>query len=176
VSEAAQLYFAYGSNLNLEGMASRCAGATRLGPATLEGWRLAFRGVADIEPAPGCVVPGGLWRVSDTDIHALDRYEGAPRLYRQCPVEVLTPQGPERAMTYVMCEGSDYLGLPSPGYYKCILEGYRAWGLPVAELERAARAAIEDLDARGVSGYERDGEKRLRAVLDGHPFGTESRR
>ena len=33
-----QLYFAYGSNINLEQMAWRCPGAEVFGPAVLEGY------------------------------------------------------------------------------------------------------------------------------------------
>ena len=55
-----QLYFAYGSNINLEQMAWRCPGAEVFGPAVLEGYELLFRGnsrrgsgVATIAPKEG---------------------------------------------------------------------------------------------------------------------------
>ena len=39
-----RLYFAYGSNINLEQMAIRCPAAQVVGPAVLDGYELLFRG------------------------------------------------------------------------------------------------------------------------------------
>ena len=41
-----RLYIAYGSNLNLEQMRCRCPTAEVVDKATLDGWRLRFRGGA----------------------------------------------------------------------------------------------------------------------------------
>lgn len=41
---AKRLYFAYGSNINLEQMAVRCPAALMVGPAVLDGYELLFRG------------------------------------------------------------------------------------------------------------------------------------
>ena len=57
-----KFYFAYGSNLNLEQMAYRCAAAYVVGLAVLKEFRLVFRGfssgigVASILPVEGSVV------------------------------------------------------------------------------------------------------------------------
>jgi hypothetical protein len=65
-----QLYFAYGSNINLEQMAVRCPAATPVCPVTLDNYRLAFRGgaghfgVAAIIPAQGEKVYGLLWKIT----------------------------------------------------------------------------------------------------------------
>ena len=50
-----KLYFAYGSNINLDQMAYRCPDAQVVGPVKLEGWELLFRGsgVATISPKKG---------------------------------------------------------------------------------------------------------------------------
>ena len=42
------LYIAYGSNMNRDQMSVRCPHAKPLGAYYLDGWRLVFRGVADI--------------------------------------------------------------------------------------------------------------------------------
>ena len=42
---AERLYFAYGSNINLEQMAVRCPAAQVVGPAVLVGLVLLFRGL-----------------------------------------------------------------------------------------------------------------------------------
>ena len=159
------LYFAYGSNLNRVDMEARCPGARPYIPARLPGWKLTFRGVADIEPAAGRTVEGALWWLSPGDVRRLDRYEGAPSLYRQQVVEVATERGPRQAMTYVMTERT-YLGLPSAWYLGRIEEGLFDWGLPSKGLKRALDETRLALEAIGVRGYRADGRKRMRAILD----------
>ena len=64
-----KLYFAYGSNMNLNQMAFRCPDAEVVESVRLEGYRLAFRtngggnGVATILPEEGSYVDGVLWRI-----------------------------------------------------------------------------------------------------------------
>ena len=59
---AERLYFAYGSNINLEQMACRCPAAEVVGSAVLDGYELLFRGnrsgygVATVEPLSGSQV------------------------------------------------------------------------------------------------------------------------
>ncbi len=146
-------------------MRRRCPDARGAGPAQLEGWRLAFRGVADIERAAGRRVHGALWSLSDRDLANLDRYEGAPDHYRRELVEITTPDGPCLAITYVMTDRS-YLGLPSPLYVERMATGFRDWGLSVRQLARAIRETRLELERLGVERYEIDGEKRLRALLE----------
>jgi len=156
-------YFAYGSNLSLEGMASRCPDSEPVGRATLEGWTLTFNGVADIERREGARTHGVLWRISDRDLERLDSYEGYPRLYRRELVSVQTEQGEVVAVTYVM--NDDYVGLPSPSYYEIIKRGYDQWNLPVAAVDLAVATVKDSLYDRGIRSFEPDGPKRLRPAL-----------
>ena len=165
MSEPPTYYFAYGSNLNRADMRVRCPGAKALTVAALAGWRLTFRGVADIEPVPGGTVHGALWRLDRTDLRSLDRYEGAPHLYERRLLAVDTESGPLEAIAYVMTS-DDYLGLPSPRYFERIARGYDDWGLPRAALASALRATREELAAQGVSRFHPDGRKRLRGLAD----------
>jgi gamma-glutamylcyclotransferase (GGCT)/AIG2-like uncharacterized protein YtfP len=164
----ATLYFAYGSNLNRADMRIRCPNARPATRARLDGWRLTFRGVADIEPAEGRTVHGALWWVSGDDLRSLDRYEGAPSNYRQTPVGVETDAGPRPAMTYVMTH-RDYLGLPSQWYLGRIEDGFADWALPESELRRALEETRAELNELGVRSYRADGRKRLRALLADDP-------
>lgn len=159
-------YFAYGSNLSVEGMAVRCPSATRVGRARLDGWRLTFRGVADVEPASEEVVEGALWTVTPKDVRSLDHYEGAPHMYDREVVEVAAEGGRTvKAFTYVMTDRS-VVGLPTPYYYGIIERGYVDFGIEVSLLERS----LSDLRARHslkpVAYYEPVGKKRLMAVLE----------
>ena len=155
-------YFAYGSNLNLEGMKARCADCVPAGTATLDDWSLTFRGVADIERLQGRRTYGALWGISDRDLERLDSYEGYPRVYRRRLVSVRVGEREVGALTYVMDD--DYVGLPSSFYYETIRQGYEQWDLPVLALEVAAARAQDRLHDRGFSRFEPDGPKRLRAV------------
>ena len=77
-------YFAYGSNLNKEQMASRTPFATSEGHMYIDDWRLVFRGVADIEPHKGSRLAVGMWKITKPDEDNLDRYEGVKHgLYRK---------------------------------------------------------------------------------------------
>ena len=77
------LYFAYGSNINLEQMEHRCPDAQLVGPVTLQNYELQFRGsgFATVAPKKDCVVHGLLWKLTPKSEQALDRYEGYPRHY-----------------------------------------------------------------------------------------------
>jgi gamma-glutamylcyclotransferase (GGCT)/AIG2-like uncharacterized protein YtfP len=161
---SAVLYFAYGSNLNLTDMRTRCPDARAEAPARLRGWRLIFRGVADIEPAEGCSVYGALWWLSPRDVRSLDAYEGAPTHYLQRTLEVETDAGLRQAMTYIMASEA-YHGLPSAWYLERIEEGFRDWSLPIGELQRALDQTREQLRSLGVAHFRSDGRKRLKAIL-----------
>ena len=77
------LYFAYGSNINLEQMEHRCPDAQLVGPVTLQNYELQFRGsgFATVAPKKGSVVHGLLWKLTPSCEQSLDRYEGYPRHY-----------------------------------------------------------------------------------------------
>jgi hypothetical protein len=126
-----KLYFAYGANLNLEGMQFRCPDAKPISTLMLEGWRLSFSGVATIQPEPGSRVPGALWSLTQECEDNLDVFEGYPFLYTKMHLT----QADQTFMVYVM--NDDPPAPPSRSYFNTILEGYRDWGLPVSELHRA---------------------------------------
>jgi len=156
------LYFAYGSNLHYEGMASRCPDSRPIGRAMLDGWTLTFRGVADIKPREGSRTHGALWSISDRDLDRLDRYEGYPSLYRRELVVVKAERDQLVAITYVM--NDDYIGLPSPSYYRTIKRGYKQWELPILDLEMTLAEVKDRLYDRGLTRFRSDGPKRLRPV------------
>ena len=70
------LYFAYGSNINLDQMRYRCPDASVYGQAVLDNYDLRFRGsgVATVEPKEGACVYGLLWELTDKCEASLDRY------------------------------------------------------------------------------------------------------
>jgi len=126
-----KLYFAYGANLNLEGMRFRCPDARPVGVLMLDGYRLAFSGVATIQPEAGAQVAGALWEITQECEDNLDVFEGFPFLYTKLH---LTQAG-KTFMVYVM--NDDPPAPPSRSYYETIAQGYRDWGLPLDSLQRA---------------------------------------
>ncbi len=143
-----KLYFAYGSNINLEQMVYRCPDAQVVGPVALEGYELLFRGsgVATIGPKEGSTVHGLLWRLTPDCERSLDRYEGYPHLYGKQPVTVRDAQGRElTVMAYVMSERYRAPAVPPTSYYQGILEGYRQSGLPVEALKKAWANAVREV-------------------------------
>ena len=106
------MYFAYGSNINLDQMAYRCPAAQVVGPVVLEGYELLFRGnasgngVATIKPKEGQQVHGLLWRITPGCERSLDLYEGYPHLYEKGAVAVRDNAGRQlTVMAYVMTDG-----------------------------------------------------------------------
>ena len=144
-----KLYFAYGANLNMSGMAHRCPQAVAVQPFYLEDYRLAFSGVATIQPRPGHRVAGALWAITEECEKRLDVFEGFPTMYRK---EVLEVDGME-IMFYVM--NSDQPWEPDVGYLMTIAQGYQDFGLPIQDLREAvATTQEEQYDLyRSTTGY-----------------------
>ena len=143
-------YLAYGSNLNRKQMDGRCPGAAAVGRAVIEGYRLSFRhGYLTIEPEEGCSVTVGVYRISEENERALDRYEGYPRLYFK---ETMTVpfmgydasgehfEGKISAMVYIMNAGFPVQG-PTEQYLEVCRTGYRDFGLDIWPLNEAVARA-----------------------------------
>lgn len=147
------LYIAYGSNLNLEQMASRCPTARVAEASQLTGHRLLFRGaragaVATVEPFDGGSVPVLVWEITPADEAALDRYEGFPFLYRKETLEVELGGKTVTAMAYIMNKEMPVgvyrpLGQPGAHYYSIILEGYKTAGFDTDILRKATIESVE---------------------------------
>lgn len=140
------IYFAYGSNLNLRQMAQRCPTAKLLGTGAIPDHELLFRGREEgqsyltVRPCPGAQVPVAAFSVQPSDVHELDLYEDVPGgLYRVEPIaaEVCGSNscGMLEGFWYVM---NDARRLPpSQEYWETIVEGYRDVGFDATLLEKA---------------------------------------
>lgn len=143
-----KLYFAYGSNINLNQMDYRCPDAAVVGPVTLENYELLFRrgGFATIAPREGGKVHGLLWSLTPECERSLDRYEGYPRFYDKQTVTVRDGEGRSLSvMAYIMDERFREPMLPSTTYYNGILEGYRQNDLPVSALRNARENTVREI-------------------------------
>jgi hypothetical protein len=105
-------------------MSTRCPDAEPICRLMLKGWRLVFRGVADVVPQRGAVCPGGVWRITDDDERRLDVYEGVKGgLYRKVYLPIATFEGQTSMLMYVM--NSEGVYPPSQAYLDGIIDGYR---------------------------------------------------
>ena len=140
----ADLYFAYGSNLDLDQMARRCPSARPMGAATLADVCLAFAGqsrtwgggVATLLPAPGERVHGLLWTMSDADWVSLDIAEGVPKSYQRVVREAQAIDG-GRLQVNVYTKDDPQLAPPSPAYREVLARGYARMGFPAEALQAA---------------------------------------
>lgn len=152
----AKFYAAYGSNLNLNQMRGRCAGAKVVGTAIIEGFELLFKGggwgsYLTVEPKEGSAVPAGIWSITDEDEEELDMYEGYPDFYYKTNMrlDVKRPDGIYEKLDCIIYIMHEYmaLGRPSAGYMKTCLEGYESFGFDVRLLDEAiARSGIGTSD------------------------------
>ena len=138
-------YLAYGSNLNKKQMGYRCPGAVPVGTAEILGYRLAFRrGYLTIEPDAEERVPVGVWKITQANERALDRYEGYPRFYFKKSVKVMTESGKAlNGMVYIMQDGHP-VERPTTNYANTCLQGCRDFGISPRKLFAAYDYALEN--------------------------------
>lgn len=147
------LYFAYGSNMDLNQMAARCPAAQVIGAVRVDSYRLAFcgntggTGVATILPQPGSHVDGLLWRITEDCERSLDHYEGYPYLYGKKAITVYGKGIPEqKVMVYTMNEPyRSQFALPTERYLGGILRGCKQNGIPARPVLEAVRWTEQNL-------------------------------
>lgn len=144
-----RLYVAYGSNLNVEQMASRCPSARQYGVGKIQDYALQFKGAparafATISPQKGVSVPVAVWTLQPRDEQRLDLYEGVPRFYSKHMVPVRLQDETVEALVYIMDPRREF-GLPSPTYYQTVRQGYLDFGLDTARLDAAVQESSRRL-------------------------------
>jgi len=164
-------YFAYGSNLDLGQMQFRCKFAKPIGTAELHDYELRFNGVADVAPRKGEKVVGGLWRITNRCLKALDLYEGYPHLYDRKVVEVVDEFGDiVEALVYIMqpTHRRSVANLPSRFYFEVIERGYADFGLNTRPLFEALERTEDEVEQRIIANRYADEEARsFRLVSEG---------
>jgi len=128
------LYFAYGSNMDIDAMAARCPKSQPVGAAMLRDHRIVImqEGYASIVRQRGAIVYGLLWDVALSDVRALDAYEAVGAgMYRKILQPVKRLQGgAARALVYVGRGAGG--GAPLAGYLENVVACARSLGLPEA--------------------------------------------
>jgi len=143
-------YFAYGSNMSRAQMKSRAGQIFEEQPGKLENHEMLFnkkaRGrsaTANIRPAQGKTVHGVLYKIPESALRNLDRFEGVPEHYRRIEVTATDGNG-RKAAAYAYIATKVEKGLrPAAHYLQTILGGAAEHGLPadyIAEIKAAAGA------------------------------------
>jgi len=135
------LYFAYGSNLDVQQMPRRCAETVRLvAPGRLRGYGLAFKayssswggGVADVVVAPQQEVWGLVYDVSLAGLERLDVYEGYPHLYTRFQGTIETSRSVLTAVwIYTVVHKQGFIP-PSQAYLGILQRAARCFDFPEA--------------------------------------------
>lgn len=144
---------AYGSNLNLERMKTRCPGCVLIGTTVIPGYRLLFKqsksgAYATIEQDANWFVPAAVYKVSWQDEARLDRFEGCPRYYykREFLLRVRRLNGKlmrakQLCTAYVMREYRP-VGKPERWYFQLLDNGYEQFNFDTAVLDVGLSASI----------------------------------
>lgn len=144
------LYGAYGSNLNESQMQIRCPLAKKIGVVRLPDYELVFRGIADMEHKEGSEIMLGIWQITDKCEHALDIYEGFPRLYGKKIFDVkadnfeaiysrdFEPSESTKLMIYQMNDQTKVYR-PDTNYLHTIANGFLDFAIPKDTIEQALR-------------------------------------
>jgi gamma-glutamylcyclotransferase (GGCT)/AIG2-like uncharacterized protein YtfP len=160
-SDAAMLYFAYGSNLDPDQMRERCPGHAVVGLAVLHDHRIGFplysngwgSGVAGLVHSHGEKVWGMVYELTEADLAALDSYEGwkgpdnQHNLYDRetVNVEIVRPDDgsvPRRVRATTYYPRILNPSPPSRRYLDTLLRGARHHRLPEEYIERLQAVAV----------------------------------
>ncbi len=145
----ARYYFAYGSNLSLTQMRTRCPDSQAVAAVSATRWRIAFYGggnqrwgiggVATLTQNESAVAHGALYLLTALDELAMDGFEGVAHgkyfkdetfgRHISCPK--LTSA--DVIYAYIMSNPATP-NLPSHKYLDTIRQGYQDWKLPDSQL------------------------------------------
>lgn len=127
------LYFAYGSNLQLKQMATRCPKSKYIGRARLNNyrWQINERGFANVVPSRGLWVEGLVYELNGNDEARLDRNEGVSKeaynktyetvhlyrppsyIYRRPTAWIVARGGPDSIRLHYLDKGKRWMEQPA---------------------------------------------------------------
>jgi len=138
-----RFYFAYGSNMWLAQMNSRCPGHSRVGLGILSGyrWLINRHGYATLAVAANEAVHGVIYTLTEIDERNLDAYEEVDSgLYLKQDCKVRVAEGELSCLVYIDPVSEE--GAPEAAYIARINYGLRDAGLPESYVEKQIRRFI----------------------------------
>jgi hypothetical protein len=141
-----KIYFAYGSNINVEQMKRRCPQAIYQGIAILKNFKFIInsRGVATIIRDYRSKIYGIAWLITESDELNLDELEGVKyNCYYKQPVEIELLSGKIiEAFVYIAMESS--IGFPRTGYLEKIISSAKKHSFPTWYLDELSKWREKD--------------------------------
>lgn len=135
-------YFAYASNMYRAQMKQRAGDPAEERVAQLDNYELNFNkiarggvGTANLVPADGRMVWGVLYRLTEQQLRALDRFEGVPEHYRRSEVSVVDGQGNKIAAQVYLARKVRKGLKPDRSYLQRIVQGAEEHNLPQDYIE-----------------------------------------
>ncbi len=138
-----KFYGAYGSNLNLKQMSSRCPNSLPFTTVVIKKWRMSFKGVADIVADINCIVPVGIYKITDKCENELNKHEEYPSVYKKVYIECNILGKIEEVLFYKM-NNSFKDGPPSIKYFNTIKKGYDDWSLDYKSLKSSLEYSLNN--------------------------------
>ncbi len=123
-------YLAYGSNHGIDQMKLRCPNAKKIGNTVLNDIQLVFigenknEGYASLAMKEGAQTPITIYELSESDVHALDRFEGVSKYVYRKENWRIRFQG-QRIEGIVYLRTSGVYQLPSDEYLERMMKGYQ---------------------------------------------------
>lgn len=117
------LYFAYGSNMSTEQMASRCPDSVKFDLGILSNYKFIInsRGVASVIPIQNSSVEGIIWSISKKDEILLDRYEGVPKTYSRKEINLISKSSNNFVKVLIYIANDNLKGAPKNNYLEKII-------------------------------------------------------
>ena len=127
-----ELYFAYGSNMDLRQMNTRVPNHYQVivaGNLDSYEWFINNRGYANIARKQDTNVYGVLFNISRTGLHNLDRYEGYPNLYIRRRLAVNYADQILKPWVYIDINNTS-MGTPRESYLELVIISAMKFKLP----------------------------------------------
>lgn len=146
------LYFAYGSNLDIEQMESRCPSSHVKTKGRLRDYRLDFRrystgwrgGVADVVKDDGGEVWGIVYELTRADLKQLDAYEGYPDVYTRFTASIDTPSRTLHDVEVYAVVTKQPFTAPATRYMQIIQRAALELGFPQSYRDYLAQVPVRD--------------------------------
>jgi gamma-glutamylcyclotransferase len=142
-------FFAYGERMNAEKMRADAPGAIAVGPARLDGYRLAFNvtsrswggGAANAVADPRGRLWGVLWKLDDEAFRSIDSFRGEEPSRLVLDVVVEGPDGEAAARTYAV-DAPERFVQPEDRYVAMLLAVASDQGLPQEAIDAIETARL----------------------------------
>ena len=138
-------YFAYGSNLSKEQVATRCPESEYVisGKLLDYAWLIATRGYASVRPSQDNFVLGEIFSLSEQDIAYLDVYESvAEGMYEKITLNIKTAKGTFDCLVYIAADNKP--GKTQTEYIARINAGINSANLPNDYVSKYIRPYIPE--------------------------------